>query len=62
MSDNAELKVTSKESVAFKLAILIVDIEEIYNDPKTYREKLLDIYAECLDATSYRRDVSKKHT
>lgn len=52
MSEQSELKIASKESVALELAKDIASREKLYNDSSTYREKLLDLYAECLRATN----------
>ena len=57
MSEKTELQVASKESVAFKLAMDISTKEELYNDKSTYRKKTLDLYAECLAATSGNRVI-----
>jgi hypothetical protein len=51
MSEQTELKVASKESVAFEIATDIAKREKFYDDPTTYRKKFLDLYAECLHAT-----------
>jgi hypothetical protein len=56
MSEQAELKVASKESVALELAMDIASREKFYDDSSTYRKKLLDLYAECLRATNGWRD------
>jgi hypothetical protein len=57
MTDQAELKVASKEQIAYKLAIDIAGQENLLSDNSTYRKKLLDLYAECLSATSgFRRN------
>lgn len=55
MSDQVELNVASIESVAFELAMDIAQRETLYNDTNTYREKLLNLYSECLTATRGQR-------
>ena len=57
MSEQAVLKVASRESVALSLALEIASQESLYNDSSTYREKLLDLYAECLKATKGGRKI-----
>jgi len=47
MSD-VTINTNTKEEVAYKLAVKIAKEGKIYND----RAKLLDLYAECLEATS----------
>ena len=56
MSDQTELTIASKESVALEMARDIANREELYAEPSTYREKFLDLYVECLKATSFRRE------
>ena len=52
MPNNTEIKVSTKESVALELTMDIANREQFYNDLSTYRQKLLDLYAECLNATN----------
>jgi len=58
MSEQSELKIASKESVALEMATYIAKKEELYKDSSTYRQKFLDLYDECLDATSGSRSKS----
>jgi len=58
MSDQVELNVASVESVALELTLDISQRESLYNDP-AYREKLLNLYTECLEATRGRRKISE---
>ncbi len=51
MSEEVKLNVASQESVALQLANDIASREKLYEDDTTYRKKLLDLYAECLQAT-----------
>jgi len=57
MSEQSELKIASKESVALEMAMDIANREKFYDDSSTYRKKLLDLYAECLYATNGYREV-----
>ena len=59
MSEKLDLNLTTKEEVAFKLASDIAGRETLYEDSSTYREKFLDLYAECLFATSGHRNFNK---
>ncbi|MCZ2722209.1 hypothetical protein O1D97_11310 [Marinomonas sp. 15G1-11] len=52
MSDKVDLKVASKESVAFELAQDIAIKEKLHEDPALYRKRFLDLYVECLNATT----------
>lgn len=54
MSDQVELNVASKESVAMSLMLKINQTEKTYD-----RKHILDLYAECLHATSGYRDFDK---
>lgn len=47
----------SSVRVAYELAQNIASKEELYEDKKNYRKQLLDLYAECLVATSGRRTL-----
>ena len=55
MSD-VQFKINTKEEVAYKLAIQIANTEGVMNN----RKKLLDLYAECLKATSNNRLIDKE--
>ena len=55
MADEIKVKDNSRERVAFDLAYDIASKEEMYNDAKNYRKNLLDLYAECIEATSKQR-------
>jgi hypothetical protein len=57
MPDQVEIKSSSKESVALTLAQDIATQESLHNDKATYREKFLDLYAECLKATKGNRRI-----
>lgn len=57
MAEKVNLEVASAESVAFTMA---KDISRLKYDDPDYREKFLDLYAECLEATTGRR--SRKAT
>ena len=50
MSDQVELNVASIESVALELTMDIANRESLRNDTGAYREKILDLYMECLTA------------
>lgn len=52
MSEKTELQVASTESVAFQLTMDIALKEEMFKDKATYRQQVLDLYAECLLATT----------
>lgn len=45
------------EQVALELTINICIVEGLSNDKSSYRKNLLDLYAECLEATNYSRDI-----
>ena len=53
MTDQVELEVASKESVAFSLTLKIAQSEKVYD-----KKGILDLYAECLKATSGLREIS----
>lgn len=55
MTEKVEIKSSSAESVALKLAERIVQAENLSNEDPEFRKKYLDIYAECLKATKFRR-------
>jgi len=57
MTEKTELKMASNESVALELTLNIAQQEELYNDPSTYRKKLLDLYSECLCAANGYREI-----
>lgn len=59
MADQIKIKDSSKERVAYDLANDIASRESLYNDTANYRENLLDLYAECLLATSNQRIIKK---
>lgn len=61
MSKQAELKIASKESIAFELAMNIAWKEELHNDVSMYRKKILELYAECLQVTSGFKPEGKKN-
>ena len=50
-------RLQSKQSVAFQLATQIANMEDMYKDKANYRKKFLDLYAECLEATSHQREI-----
>ncbi len=52
MSEQSELKIASKESVALEMATDIAGREKFHDDSSTYRKKFLDLYVECLEATN----------
>ncbi len=56
INEPIEIKDKSKEKVAFDLAMDIASREKIYENPNEYRQKILDLYAECLEATGGCRD------
>tara|TARA_R100000750_G_C2297258_1_gene77355 strand:- start:335 stop:511 length:177 start_codon:yes stop_codon:yes gene_type:complete len=56
MSEEVKIKANTKEEVAYKLTMDIASREKLYESNDTYREKLLDLYAECLYATNGYRD------
>lgn len=58
MSEKFELNVECKESVALQMARDIASREEMYKEKQDFRRKFLDLYAECLEATSNQRDIS----
>ncbi len=51
-----EIKDNSRESVALELTRAIAHAEKLFDIPNEYRKKLLDLYAECLDATNGSRN------
>jgi len=55
MADKAELKVASKEDVAKSLADNIARATSLNGNDPDFRNKYLDLYAECLHATSNQR-------
>lgn len=55
-----EIKDNSKERVAWELTQDIASKENLYKNSEEYRKKILDLYAECLDATNWRRDYDGK--
>ena len=57
MADTVKLDVASRESVALTLTLDIAIQEKIYDDRSAYRKNLLDLYAECLQATSHQRTL-----
>ena len=57
MSDQVDLNVASKESVAHTLTIKLAKAEGLISTDPDYRKKYLDLYAECLYATSGYRSV-----
>ena len=59
MSESPHLNLTTKEEVAYKLMNDISGQEQLYKDKSTYREKKLDLYAECLSATGGHRRAKK---
>lgn len=59
MSESPHLNLTTKEEVAYELVKDISGREELYKDKSTYREKILDLYAECLSATGGHRRAKK---
>lgn len=52
MADQAELVVETKESVAFKLALELRGCIGTNDFDEGYKNKFLDLYAECLEATN----------
>jgi len=54
MTDQVDLNVASKESVALTLMIKINHTEKVFD-----RKHILDLYAECLKATSGYREIPK---
>jgi len=59
MAESAKLQIDSKESIALDLMARIATHEKLGANTKNYRKDLLDLYAECLEATSNRRSYSK---
>lgn len=59
MSESPHLNLTTKEEVAYKLMNDISGQEGLDKDKSTYREKILDLYAECLSATGGHRRAKK---
>jgi len=55
MSDQVELNVASKESVALELTKFIAHKEGLSSTDQEYRKKFLDLYNECLQATNNNR-------
>lgn len=56
MAEPVELKVASKESVAYLLAKEIIQLKPC--DPN-FRKEFLDLYAECLKAAKGHRKASE---
>jgi hypothetical protein len=54
MSDQVDLNVASKESVALSLTLKIAHSERLHD-----RKGILDLYAECLEATSRCRSLDE---
>ena len=59
MSEHIKLKTTTKEEVAYKLAMDIASREKLYENENSYRKNLLDLYAECLYAANGYRDFGE---
>ena len=57
MSEQVELEVASKESVALALAKEIKYREDPDNKKGDFRKNYLDLYAECLEATKGNRSI-----
>ncbi len=51
----AQVSYNTKEEVAYKLLVKISKIEDL-----STREGVLDLYAECLEATSGQRDIDEE--
>lgn len=58
MLEIPELDSGSAQSVAYQLADKIAAQEKLYDEPASYRQAFLDLYAECLNATYGRRETS----
>ena len=58
MADQVDLNVASKESVARDLTNRIA-AQTFSDDEENYKEKYLNLYAECLKATKGNRNPSK---
>ena len=54
MAEQAELKIASKESVAYQMAQHLITTS--YNDA-AYKKDFLDLYAECLKAAKGNRQL-----
>lgn len=57
MSEKSELKIASSESIAYELTHEIANKEKLFNRIETYRKEILDLYAECLEATNGHREI-----
>ena len=60
MLEESHSTAESTESIALGLALEISDSENLHQDAATYRQKLLDLYAECLVAVRGNRHLLKK--
>jgi len=56
MTEPVELKVASKESVAYLLA---KEISQLKHDDPNFRKEFLDFYSECLKAAKGHRKISE---
>jgi len=57
MTEQVEIKSSSKETVALSLAKEIASQESMYEDESTFRKKFLDLYAECFNPTSHINNI-----
>jgi hypothetical protein len=57
MADSNAETTSSKEKIALELTNAIAVKEDIYSDKATFRTRILDLYAECLNATNGYRSI-----
>jgi len=55
MADEIKINDSNKERVAYDLTYDIASREQLYHDTKNYRKNILDLYAECIEATNNHR-------